>query len=38
MKSTKYPAGEKNEARKAKKEGRKEGRILLSAHAPNFAS
>ena len=33
MKSTKCPAREKNEARKAKKEGRKEGRILLSAHA-----
>ena len=32
MKSTKCPAREKNEARKAKTEGRKEGKILLSAH------
>ena len=34
MKPTKCPAREKkNEARKAKKEGRRESEILLSAHA-----
>ena len=33
MKPTKCPAKEKNEARIAKKEGRRESKILLSAHA-----
>ena len=37
MKPTKYPAKEKNEAKKAKKEGRREWNFAFCA-SPNFAS